>query len=86
MKHKSETDALISELVDAHSARMNMREKYLLRESLYGLVRVARSELMMEIKTNALKLTGVVSLPRRRSTANGRAIPVQQKFEFNQFD
>ena len=84
MRKKCETDTLISELVDAHSPRMNMREKYLLRESLYGLVRVARSELMTEIKNNAQRLTGVVALPRRRSSAHGQANPVQQKFEFNQ--
>lgn len=88
MKHKCETNAIIAQLIEANSTHLAPRERHLLRESLHSLVRLAKSELMMEIRSNAQKLTGVVAQPRRQRVANNgdAASPLQQHFEFNQFD
>ncbi|MDO8301031.1 MAG: hypothetical protein Q7T64_15160 [Lacisediminimonas sp.] len=88
MKQKHETDRVIAELVATASAKnMTMRERYLLTESLRSLVRLAKSELMAEIKNSVHRLTDGISVPPRRRripASDGR--PLQQGFEFNQFD
>jgi hypothetical protein len=51
------TDAMIEELVETN-AGMSARQQYLLGESLRSLVRLAKSEQLMEIKASVRKLTG----------------------------
>jgi hypothetical protein len=85
MKHKHETDRVIAELVATASAKnMTMRDRYLLTESLRGLVRLAKSELMAEIKNSVHRLTFGITVPARRRASATDERPLQQRFEFNQ--
>ncbi len=88
MKQKLETDRVIAELVATASEKhLTMRERYLLTESLRNLVRLAKSELVSEIKSNVHRLTGGLAQPaRRRRSTETDYLSVQQRFEFNQFD
>ena len=88
---KSNTDTVIEHLVDATlSDKAEHRSKHLLREALRGLVRLAKSEQMLEIKTSVNKLTGV--LPRIEALRKGKPQDAQQEkqggkqnqLEFNQ--
>lgn len=85
MKPKRETDRVIAELVaTAYDRNLTMRERYLLTETLHSLVRLAKSELMTEIRCDVHRLTGDVATAarRRRSGAADYRSP-QQHFEFN---
>lgn len=55
---KMPIEALIDNLVDAALGSNTARERFLFRESLRNLVRVAKAEQMVEIKANVAKLTG----------------------------
>jgi len=50
-------DAIIEELVNSVQAGKSAREQFLFRQSLHNLVRLARSELLLEIRRNAERLT-----------------------------
>lgn len=86
MKTKNGTDLVIAEMISAmHGKQMSPREKRLLKESLHGLVRLAKSELLFEMKTNVHRLTGIGS-SRTRQGRSGSKMPYQQRFEFNPFE
>ena len=90
MKRKHATDLAIHELVEAASGRgMSMRERHLLKESLRNLVRLAKSELLVEMKSNVSRLTGISAQSTRRARAAAarcNSPALQQRFEFNQMD
>ncbi|HEV7618556.1 MAG TPA: hypothetical protein VGO51_10690 [Burkholderiaceae bacterium] len=91
MATKPSTEQVITDLIDTFYERdLTVREKYVFRESLRGLVRLAKSEQMLEMKANVKKLTGVITpTVQRRTKADQhtgsmpRRLP--QQLEFNQF-
>lgn len=94
MKSKLNTEGAIEVLVAANCGEnANTREAHVYREALYGLVRLAKSEHMAELKNSVDKLTGA-SLMRtaRRRTKNVLAgqrlrqlsVSGQRQLEFNQ--
>ncbi|WP_147383854.1 hypothetical protein [Noviherbaspirillum sedimenti] len=48
----------------------NLRQKHIFEQTLHALVRLAKSEQMMEIKANVRKLTGTVPVAKTRSAAS----------------
>lgn len=88
----SNTDVIIENLLTATlGERCSSREKHVYREALRGLVRLAKSEQVLEIKSNVRKLTGALdaSSARRRAKAvllaqrlPGIIDQAQQQFEF----
>lgn len=68
---KNGTDAMIDAMMSNH-ADMSPREQHLLRQSLASLVRLAKSEQMLEIRTNVRTLTGGHTTSAPRSSASGR--------------
>jgi hypothetical protein len=52
-----ETDQVISALIEA-AGHLSVREQYLYRQSLLGLVRLAKVEQMNDIRTNVGMLIG----------------------------
>jgi hypothetical protein len=91
MATKPSTEQVITDLIDTFYERdLTVREKYVFRESLRGLVRLAKSEQMLEMKANVKKLTGVITpTVQRRTKADQHtgSIPrrLPQQLEFNQF-
>ncbi|MDB5796183.1 MAG: hypothetical protein JWP36_85 [Paucimonas sp.] len=86
MKPKKDVDHVIAEIVEATSNKhMSAREKYLYRETLRSLVRLARSELLAEMRSSVSRLTGLVPHSSRRSRLLSpyERRPSQQRFEFN---
>ena len=91
MATKPSTEQVITDLIDTFYERdLTVREKYVFRESLRGLVRLAKSEQMLEMKANVKKLAGVITpTVQRRTKADQhtgsmpRRLP--QQLEFNQF-
>jgi len=91
---KSNLDTVIENLIDATlGGEAEIRSQHLLREALRGLVRLAKSEQMLEIKTNVYKLTGPIPLTGmlRRTKTSGFAhdkddelLGRQRQLEFNQ--
>lgn len=70
-----------------------LREKHMYRESLRVLVRLAKSEQLMDIKASVRKLTGEMETRQARRRAKavllakrlpGILASAQQQFEFNQ--
>lgn len=92
MKSKHGTDRAIVEMMGTGIAKnMDARERYLFRESLHNLVRLAKSEQMMELKNNVRRLTSSVTFAGGRPAAKGgrtgwTSEQIQQQFEFNRFD
>ena len=88
MKPKTGTELAIAELLSASCPKdMSAREKHLYRESLRNLVRLAQSELLVEMRRNVCRLTGFQSGAARRGRGIHQEVrPLQQRFEFNQFD
>jgi hypothetical protein len=92
MKSKYGTDKIIAQMMEAGFAKdMGIREKYLFRETLHNLVRLAKSEQMKELKQNVKRLTSPVTLAGGRAiTKGGRhgwtSEQIQQQFEFNRLD
>jgi hypothetical protein len=94
MKKKLETDNVIESMLLAMLGESaSTREKYLLRENLRSLVRLAKSEQVAEIKANVKRLTGLLEMhtARRRAKAVllAQRLPglddgAQQQFEFKQ--
>ncbi|MES2299597.1 MAG: hypothetical protein V4582_21345 [Pseudomonadota bacterium] len=85
------TSKFIEDLIDATPAGSgDMRQQYVLRQALHGLVRQARAEQMFEIKRNVARLSGLEAMaPRRRQIkAILKGIELacdwrQQQFEFD---
>lgn len=93
MKTKHCTETVIAELIDAtYGKNLSAREKHVYRESLRSLVRLAKSEQTLEIKTSVRKLVGpLVFTQARQRTKAGQQIDTvserrQRQFEFSQFD
>lgn len=93
MKTRHCTETVIAELINAaYGKNLTAREKYVHRESLRSLVRLAKSELALEMKTSVRKLVGpLVFTQPRQKTKSGQRIDAaperrQHQLEFNQFD
>lgn len=94
MKKKLDTDDVIENLITATlSEDAPARQRHLFRESLRSLVRLAKAEQVVEIKTNVRRLTGALEVhsARRRAKAvllaqrlPGLLDQGQQQFEFKQ--
>jgi hypothetical protein len=91
MINKPSTDTVIAELLDSPCGMMlDVRAKYLFRESLYSLVRLAKAEQMKEIKDSVEKLTGISAthaypLPENDMPIDYLAFDrLQQRFEFHE--
>lgn len=80
------TDQVVSDLISSLLPQdSSARQKHVLREALTSLVRLAKSEQMLEMKNNVRLLTGpmVEQVARGRSRSDGAAPDDwQQKFEF----
>ena len=93
MKKRLETDQVIDNLIAAMlGEEATPRQQYLFRESLRSLVRLAKSEQVMDIKMNVKKLTGAMDAHNARRRAKAvllaQRLPniltsAQQQFEFN---
>jgi hypothetical protein len=93
MKKKAATEKVIDDLVAAaFDQNASGRERHIYREALRGLVRLARSEQMLEMRNNVDKLTGAITAraARRRAKSlvlgqrsDGGEEPEQKRFEFN---
>jgi hypothetical protein len=93
MSKHLDTDEVIESLVaTALGPDAGMREKHLYRESLRSLVRLAKSEQVLEIRNSVRRLTGTLDAQaaRRRTKAIllAQRLPAilggaQKKFEFN---
>jgi hypothetical protein len=80
------TDAMIEELIETNGG-MSARQQHLLGESLRSLVRLAKSEQLMEIKANVRKLTGSgFDMPVRKSKKDEMASYGQHPLQFNDFE
>lgn len=94
MKNRPATEITIENLVSATCREQaSAREKHVFREALRGLVRLAKSEQMLEMKADVSRLTG--ALAARAARRQARAIllahrlgitaePGQRPLEFNQ--
>ena len=61
---------MVSSLVNAYCGQnASLRQKHVFEQTLYALVRLAKSEQMMEIKANVRKLTGPIIPLVPRQTA-----------------
>lgn len=90
MINKPTTETVIADLLDSpYGAMLDARAKYLFRESLYSLVRLAKAEQIMEIKSSVEKLTGISAASAY--TLSESDVPagnlvfdrLQQRFEFH---
>jgi hypothetical protein len=80
------TDAMIEELIQ-NNAGMSARQQHLLGESLRSLVRLAKSEQLMEIKASVRKLTGAgFETPARKNRKDEMASYGQHPLQFNDFE
>jgi hypothetical protein len=94
MKKRITTDVVIEKLVVATCRdTTTLREKHIYREALRGLVRLAKSEHMLEMKANVDRLSGgsAARAARRQAKAillaqrlGGTAEVGQKQLEFNQ--
>ena len=93
MKITSSTDILIEDLINAtYGNDTNARQKFVFKEALLGLVRLAKAEQVLEMRTTLGKLIGDPSLvaSRQRTKYRQRKHPQSgrwpEQLEFNQFD
>ena len=94
MKKKLATDEIIDSLIAATLDQETPdRQRYLLREGLRNLVRLAKSEQTVEMQSNIRRLTGAIEwrMARKiaRSTLAAHRLPeasvrAQQQFEFQE--
>jgi hypothetical protein len=94
MKSRLATEEIIDSLVVACLGEdTTARQQHLLRENLRNLVRLAKAEQVMEIKTSVNKLVGAIDAQEARRRAKaillaqrlpGLLDQAQQKFEFKQ--
>lgn len=92
MKKSLDTDDVIEQLVAATLGESaHPRQRFIYRESLRGLVRLAKAEQLAEMKANVKRLTGILEAQsaRRRTKAvllahrlPGTMQNPQQQFEF----
>jgi hypothetical protein len=78
---------VIEDLMQSSSAAgMDARAQYFFRESLYSLVRLAKAEQMLEIKSSVAKLTEVnakvIDELNAEESIRPTYISIQQHFEF----
>jgi hypothetical protein len=90
MMNQPTTETVIADLLDSsYGAMLDARAKYLFRESLYSLVRLAKAEQIMEIKSSVKKLTGVSAAGTYTLAEKELSIDtmmfdrLQQRFEFH---
>jgi hypothetical protein len=93
MKTKLDSDQVIEQMITAMLGQdAGVREQHVCRESLRNLVRLAKTEQVMEIKQNVRKLTGALEQlhARRRVKAvllaqrlPGLLDGAQRRLEFN---
>jgi hypothetical protein len=80
------TDAMIEELIETN-AGMSAKQQHMLAESLRSLVRLAKSEQLMEIKASVRKLTGsgfhVAGRTNKRDELTSFG---QHRLQFNDFE
>jgi hypothetical protein len=91
MRPKSATEKTVSELMNVHYGRnLTARERHIYQETLFALVRLAKSEMRLEMKTSVKKLTGPVTFALLRAKRSQRSDQVsgcfQRQFEFHQID
>jgi hypothetical protein len=93
MKIPSATDLLIDTLVDAtYEDEANIRQRFVFREALLGLVRMAKSEQLLEMRTTVEKLIGGKQSSGARQRTKSRqknqlpAAQWPQQLQFSQFD
>jgi hypothetical protein len=93
MTISSSTNVLIDNLLDAtYGETGNIRQRFVFREALLGLVRVAKAEQVLEMKTTVRKLiNGTSSVSDRQRLKSRQRSGMQsgrwpQQMEFNQFD
>lgn len=80
------TDAVIEEMIETN-AGLSAKQQYLLSESLRSLVRLAKSEQLMEIRASVRKLTGSgFQITSRKKVSQEMASSRQQSMQFNDFD
>lgn len=80
MKKQMNTELAIEDLIAATCGEeASAREKYILREALRGLVRLAKSEQVLEMKSNVDRLTGVAA--SREARRRAKAIIMAQRLE-----
>jgi DNA-binding transcriptional regulator LsrR (DeoR family) len=94
MQKNLNTDQVIEALIAATAGEeVTARQRHIYRENLRSLVRLAKAEQIVEIKTNVKKLAGALEAhhARRRAKAillaqrlPGILSSAQQQFEFNQ--
>jgi hypothetical protein len=94
MKNKLDTNTLIEQLLAAALGEdASAREQHIYRENLRNLVRLAKVEQVMEIKTNVKRLAGAIEAHNARRRAKAvllaQRLPdllerAQQQFEFKQ--
>jgi hypothetical protein len=84
MKTQSATEQLIASLVEtAFAHHGEARQLHLYRESLRSLVRLAKSEQLLDMRTSVRKLVGVAACTVERSRKSGRGFDrLQGQFEF----
>ena len=64
-----QTDRVIADLLDASGAtRDDMRARYLLEQALYGLVRLAKVEQLMEMRVDSEQGAALTDPMRKRAT------------------
>lgn len=94
MKKQLDTDQVIENLISATAGEdTTARQQHIFRENLRNLVRLAKAEQVVEIKTSVKRLAGALEAhhARRRTKAIllAQRLPdildgAQKKFEFNQ--
>ncbi|RJF98413.1 hypothetical protein [Noviherbaspirillum saxi] len=94
MKKKLDSDDVIEHLIAATlGEHASARERYLYRESLRSLVRMAKAEQVVDIKASVKRLTGNLEMQNARRRAKAillaQQLPgilesAQQQFEFKQ--
>ena len=93
MKITSSTELLIENLLEAtYPCNASGRQKFVFKEALLGLVRLAKAEQVLEMRTTVENLIGTSSiyngrqrtkLRQRHGVQSGR---LPQQMEFQQFD
>lgn len=93
MKIQSSTDALIQELLDAtYGQDVHVRQKFVFKQALLGLVRLSKAEQVFEMRTTVEKLIGnqLLSAVRQRAKSrqgnHAQSSRWPQQLEFSQFD
>ena len=83
MKTERNAEKLMEELLASTSQHvMSVREQYLLRETLYSLARLAKTEQMLEVKKSVAKLIPASLMPQSvRRSRNRRNKLAETRFQ-----